>query len=65
MATKKRKIEDENREFKSAWTDSYAFIQNSRGLPCCMTCNEVLSNNKKCNLERHFQKKHSYVNIIK
>lgn len=49
MATKKRKLEEEIREFINEWTDSCAFVQNSR----------ELSNNKKCNLKRYFQGKHS------
>ncbi|KAG8453209.1 hypothetical protein GDO86_000003 [Hymenochirus boettgeri] len=60
MATKKkqRKTEDENREFKVEWTESFAFIQNLNGLPTCLICMEKLSHNKKSNLERHFAIKH-------
>ncbi|XP_060788258.1 general transcription factor II-I repeat domain-containing protein 2-like [Neoarius graeffei] len=56
---KKRKIADENRGFKEEWTDAFAFIANAEGLPACLICNEKLSNNKKSNLERHFQLKHA------
>ena len=56
---KKRKIADENRGFKEEWTELYAFIANAEGLPACLICNEKLSNNKKSNLERHFQLKHA------
>ena len=60
MATKKkqRKTEDENREFKVEWTESFAFIQNSNGFPTCLICQEKLTHNKKSNLERHFTTKH-------
>lgn len=59
MATKKkqRKIEDENREFKVEWTESFAF-QNINGFPTCLICKEKLAHNKKSNLERHFTTKH-------
>ena len=56
---KKRKIADENRGFKAEWTESFAFIANAEGLPACLLCNEKLSNNKKSNLERHFQGRHA------
>ncbi|KAL1493913.1 hypothetical protein ABEB36_009593 [Hypothenemus hampei] len=61
MASKKklRKIGDERREFKSEWTESFAFIANSNGLPTCLIYKEQLANNKKSNVERHFQIKHS------
>ena len=55
--SKKRKIADENRGFKEEWTET--FIANAEGLPACLICNEKLSNNKKSNLERHFQLKHA------
>ena len=52
-------IADENRGFKEEWTESFAFIANAEGLPACLLCNEKLSNNKKSNLERHFQGRHA------
>jgi hypothetical protein len=60
MATKKkqRKIQQEHREFKAEWDESYAFTQNFMGLPTCLICNEKLSNKKKSNLGRHFSTKH-------
>jgi hypothetical protein len=61
MATKKkqRKTEDENREFKVEWTETFAFIQTLNGLPTCLICKEKLAHNKKSNLERHFTTKHA------
>lgn len=55
----KRKVSEENREFNPVWTDSFAFTANDAGLPVCLICGEKLSNNKKCNVERRFQTKHS------
>ena len=55
----KRKVSEENRELNYAWTDSFAFTANNAGLPVCLICGEELVNNKKCNVERHFQNKHT------
>ena len=61
MATKKkqRKIEDENREFRAEWTETFAFMVNLNGLPTCLICKEQFTHNKKSNLERHFTAKHA------
>lgn len=56
---KKRRTEEEHREFNRDWTESFAFICNSDGLPTCLICHEKLAHNKKSNLERHFTKKHT------
>lgn len=56
---KKRRTEEEHREFNRDWTESFAFICNSDGLPTCLICHENLAHNKKSNLERHFTKKHT------
>ncbi|XP_011267569.1 zinc finger BED domain-containing protein 5-like [Camponotus floridanus] len=56
---KKRRTEEEHREFNQDWTESFAFICNSDGLPTCLICHEKLAHNKKSNLERHFTKKHT------
>lgn len=55
---KKRKIDEENRGFRSEWTNTYAFVQNTMGLPKCLICDENFKNNKKSNIERHFLSKH-------
>ena len=56
--SKKRKVSEENRTFNDSWTNSFAFIAHKTGLPACLICNEQLANNKKSNVERHFQIKH-------
>ncbi|GBM22992.1 hypothetical protein AVEN_172338-1 [Araneus ventricosus] len=56
---KKRRTEEENREFNQDWTESFAFICNTDGLPTCLICHEKLSHNTKSNLERHFTIKHT------
>ena len=56
--SKKRKVSEENRTFNDSWTNSFAFIADKTGLPVCLICKEKLANNKKSNVERHFQNKH-------
>nr|XP_012146258.1 PREDICTED: general transcription factor II-I repeat domain-containing protein 2-like [Megachile rotundata] len=56
---KKRRTDEEHREFNRDWTNSFAFICNSDGLPNCLICHEKLAHNKKSNLERHFTTKHT------
>ncbi|GBO26031.1 hypothetical protein AVEN_241886-1, partial [Araneus ventricosus] len=57
---KKRRTAEENREFSQNWTESFAFICNTHGLPTCLICHEKLAHNKKSNLERHFTTKHTH-----
>jgi len=59
VSNKKRKRTEENREFHQDWTESFAFICNTDGLPTCLICLEKLAHNKKSNLERHFNTKHT------
>ncbi|GBL93288.1 hypothetical protein AVEN_219437-1 [Araneus ventricosus] len=56
LVKKKRRTEEENREFTQDWTESFALICNTDGLPSCLICHEKLVHNKKSNLERHFTK---------
>ncbi|GBL85580.1 hypothetical protein AVEN_34727-1 [Araneus ventricosus] len=56
---KKRRTEEENREFNQDWTELFAFICNTDGLPTCLICHEKFAHNKKSNLERHFTTKHT------
>ncbi|GBM77699.1 hypothetical protein AVEN_80302-1 [Araneus ventricosus] len=56
---KKRRTEEENREFNQDWTETFAFMCNTDGLPTCLICHENLAHNKKSNLERHFTTKHT------
>ncbi|GBL81370.1 General transcription factor II-I repeat domain-containing protein 2A [Araneus ventricosus] len=59
LVKKKRRTEEENREFNQDWTESFAFICNTDGLPTCLIYHEKLAHNKKTNLERHFTTKHT------
>ena len=55
----KRKFSDENRTFNASWKDLFAFTADKTGLSVCLICAEKLANNKKSNLKRHFQNKHT------
>ena len=55
---KKRKVDSENRQFNSAWTEKYVFIAVS-AKPVCLICNECLSVCKEYNLRRHFKTTHA------
>ena len=54
---KKRKIDEENREFNQKWTFDYFFIKN-HDKAFCLICNEVISVFKEFNLRRHYDTKH-------
>ena len=56
--SKKRKVFEENRTLNDSWTNSFAFIADKTALPVCLIYKEKLANNKKSNVERHFQNKH-------
>ncbi len=47
MASRKKKIEDENIKFMSEWTEHFAFVRNSRGHPLCFIYSEELANDEK------------------
>ncbi|KAM4706621.1 general transcription factor II-I repeat domain-containing protein 2-like [Discoglossus pictus] len=56
---KKRKISEENIVFNDTWTESFAFTTDKTGLPVCLIWGEKFANNKKSNIARHFQNKHT------
>uniref|UniRef100_A0A671WXQ4 DUF4371 domain-containing protein n=1 Tax=Sparus aurata TaxID=8175 RepID=A0A671WXQ4_SPAAU len=57
---KKRKIDSENRQFQSEWTDKYLFILPAvtSTKPVCLLCNECMSVMKEYNLKRHYKSNH-------
>lgn len=54
----KRRRNELTREFNDDWTQSYAFIFR-HGKPQCLLCQECISANKKANIKRHHETKHS------
>jgi len=59
--SKKRKIEEEHRNFQKEWTDKYCFIKNGEAI-ICIICNQSIGVPKEYNLKRHFEKKHKDFN---
>lgn len=62
--SKKRKIEQENRNFKEEWTHEFFFIlpDHLNSKPLCLICGENVSVPKSYNLNRHFEKNHNTFN---
>ncbi|XP_059147647.1 uncharacterized protein LOC131935278 [Physella acuta] len=54
---KKRKIDDECRQFQEEWNLKYFFIK-SGDKALCLICNETVAVMKEYNLRRHHQSKH-------
>ncbi|XP_045538423.1 general transcription factor II-I repeat domain-containing protein 2A-like [Papilio machaon] len=57
MASKKRRLFEENRVFNDAWTDLYFFI-NYNEKPLCLICQKTLAVSKDFNLKRHYDTEH-------
>ncbi|MBN3304818.1 SCND3 protein, partial [Amia calva] len=58
---KKRKVDSENREFKTERTDSYAFVLPVGSTkPMCLICNETVAIVKSGNVKRHYDSKHGH-----
>lgn len=55
---KKRKVDSENRQLNSEWTEKYLFISVCMR-PVCLLCNESISVCKEYNLKRHFKTTHA------
>lgn len=55
---KKRKVDAENRQFNTEWTEKYLFVAVS-GKPVCLICNECISLCKDYNVRRHFKTSHA------
>ncbi|XP_014679680.1 PREDICTED: EPM2A-interacting protein 1-like [Priapulus caudatus] len=58
MASKKRKVDSENRAFNEDWTRDYFFVEN-RGNIVCLICTETIAVAKVSNVKRHYMSKHS------
>ena len=57
---KKRKVDGENRQFNSEWTEKYLFTLPSAASskPMCLLCNEAISVIKEYNVKRHYHSNH-------
>ena len=57
--TRKRKIEEDMRNFNEKWTSEYFFIENADSRPLCLICEQTVSVNKEYNIKRHYDSKHA------
>nr|XP_022904403.1 general transcription factor II-I repeat domain-containing protein 2-like [Onthophagus taurus]XP_022904404.1 general transcription factor II-I repeat domain-containing protein 2-like [Onthophagus taurus] len=58
---KKRKLEDENRQFKNNWEDDYFFLQVKNNA-VCLVCRETITA-KTYNIRRHYEK-HTELSVL-
>jgi len=57
-ASKKRKVDEENRAFNSSWEVEYLFaMPNDKSI--CLICHSVVAVAKEANLQRHYTTMHS------
>ncbi|KAL7833018.1 hypothetical protein SRHO_G00300360 [Serrasalmus rhombeus] len=54
-SSKKRKVDSENRQFSSVWTDEFCFILPDRAnaKPTCLLCSQTVAVCKVANIKRH------------
>src|SRR4029434_9349482 len=58
---RKRKVDSKNREFKTDWTDKYAFVLPVGSTkPMSLICNETVALVKSGNVKRHYETKHAH-----
>ena len=59
--SKKRKVDQENRQFKAEWTDNFCFIlpDHVNAKPMCLICMQSVAVCKAENMKRHFNTMHS------
>src|SRR4029434_5732790 len=58
---KKRKIDSENREYKTEWTDKYVFaLTVGSTKPMCLICNETVALVKSDNVKHYYETKHAH-----
>ena len=56
-----KKVDSKNREFKTEWTDKYAFVLPvGSTTPICLICNEMVALVKSGNVKRHYETKHAH-----
>src|SRR4029434_1535939 len=52
---------DKKREFKTEWTDKYAFVLPVGSTkPMCLICNETVGLVKSGNVKRHYETEHAH-----
>lgn len=61
MDSKRRKLDNENRQFNDKWTDEFAFIMppHTSSKPLCLICQMTIAACKVANIKRHYDTKHA------
>ena len=61
MASVKHKVDQENSQFKSGWTEEFCFIlsNHANAKPICLICTQTVTVSKAENLKRHFSTMHA------
>lgn len=54
---RRRKVDDENRQFHDDWTERYCFVQHQRNV-ICLLCHSTVAVAKISNMKRHHESKH-------
>lgn len=52
--SKKRKVQDGNRQFQESWTEKYFFVKFA-GKIICLICKNTVAVLKEYNLKRHYE----------
>ncbi|GFY56443.1 uncharacterized protein TNIN_425541 [Trichonephila inaurata madagascariensis] len=60
---KKRKLEDENRQFQSEWENLY-FLIHVKDNAVCLICRHSISILKSYNLNRYYEQKHGEIDKL-
>ena len=56
-----KNVDSKNREFKTGWTDNYAFVLHVGSTkPMCLICNETVALVKSGKVKRHYETKHAH-----
>ena len=63
-ANRKRKVDNENRQFNDDWTLQYCFVQQQTNV-ICLLCHSTVAVAKVSNIKRHYETKHQdFHNVV-
>ena len=63
-ANRKRKVDNENRQFNVDWTLQYCFVQQQTNV-ICLLCHSTVAVAKVSNIKRHYERKYQdFYNVV-
>ncbi|XP_076351641.1 intraflagellar transport 43 isoform X2 [Tachypleus tridentatus] len=63
-ANRKRKVDNENRQFHDDWTAQYCFVQQQKNV-ICLLCHSTVAVSKVSNIKCHYESKHKdFHNVV-